>query len=35
MEQVTMLEVGAVLRIHHMVVEVFGGRQCVTVLGAG
>ena len=28
-----MLEVGGVLRIYHMVVEVFGGRQCVTVVG--
>ena len=35
MEQVPMLEVGAVLRIHHMVVEVFSGRQYVTVLEDG
>ena len=26
-----MLEMWGVLRIYHMVVEVFGGRQCVTV----
>ena len=29
------LEVGAGLRIHHMVVEVFGGRQCVGGRGGG
>jgi hypothetical protein len=32
MEQIPMLEVGAVLKIHHMVVLVFAGSQCVTVV---
>ena len=43
MEQVPVLEVGAVLRINHMVVEVFSGRpdgrvfsgHCVTVVEGG